>query len=204
MDTGTFVVGAIVAAEIGFWVLLFVGLAARYLLKLRRLSNVLLVCVPLIDLVLIGLVAFDLSRGTEPTGVHGFAALYLGFSVGFGHRLISSVDAWFAHRFAGGPKPPRVPKSGPKRIRYEWREWLRILVAWAIAVAALILMKAFSGWWVPESMEELWNDPLWAWVGRVTLVNVIWLLTGPVYSMLFQFAPNEDARAETRQERELA
>src|SRR5699024_8139942 len=101
--SGSWIVGAIIGAEIAFWVLLVLGLLARYVLKLKRTSTALLLSVPLADLVLIILVGLDLSRGSEPTSVHGLAAVYLGFSVGFGHYIISRADAWFAHRFADGP-----------------------------------------------------------------------------------------------------
>lgn len=65
--------GAIIGAEIAFWVLLVLGLLARYALKLKRTSTALLLSVPLADLVLIILVGLDLSRGSEPTSVHGLA-----------------------------------------------------------------------------------------------------------------------------------
>ncbi|MEF3322855.1 hypothetical protein PV375_04040 [Gulosibacter sp. GYB002] len=178
--------GAIIGAEIAFWVLLVLGLLARYLLKLKRTSTALLLSVPLIDLVLVILVGLDLSRGSAPTSVHGLAAVYLGFSVGFGHYIISRADAWFNHRFAGGPRPARPPRTGPAKVRHEWQVWLRVLTAWAIAVPALLIMKAFSGWSWPSSMEEFWTDELWSWVARLTLVNIAWLLTGPVYATIFE------------------
>lgn len=185
-STGNWIVGAIIGAEVAFWVLLLLGLTARYLLKLGRTSTALLLSVPLADVVLVLLVALDLSRGSEPTSVHGLAAVYLGFSVGFGHYIITRVDAWFAHRFAGGPRPTRPPRTGPAKVKHEWHDWLRALIAWAIAVPALLMMKVFSGWSWPSSMEELWTDELWSWVARLTLINIAWLLTGPVYTTIFK------------------
>lgn len=184
--SGEWLVAAILGAEVAFWVLLGLGLVSRYLLKWQRLSTMFLLGVPLADLVLILLVGIDLSNGAEPTAIHGLAAVYLGFSVGYGHYLINRADQWFAHRFADGPKPERVPATGPERVKHEWQSWLRILLSWAIAVAALMVMKAFSGWSVPSSSEGMWSDEIWAWVARVTIVNVVWFLTGPVYSILFQ------------------
>jgi len=191
--SGSWIVGAIIGAEIAFWVLLVLGLLARYVLKLKRTSTALLLSVPLADLVLIILVGLDLSRGSEPTSVHGLAAVYLGFSVGFGHYIISRADAWFAHRFADGPRPSRPPRTGPAKVRHEWQDWLRVLAAWAIAVPALLIMKAFSGWSWPSSMEEFWTDELWSWVARLTLINIAWLLTGPVYTTIFKsrYVPEE-------------
>jgi len=192
-SSGSWIVGAIIGAEIAFWVLLVLGLLARYVLKLKRTSTALLLSVPLADLVLIILVGLDLSRGATPTSVHGLAAVYLGFSVGFGHYIISRADVWFAHRFADGPKPSRPPRTGPAKVRHEWQDWLRVLTAWAIAVPALLIMKAFSGWSLPSSMEEFWSDELWSWVARLTLINIAWLLTGPVYTTIFKsrYVPEE-------------
>lgn len=178
--------GAIIGAEVAFWVLLVLGLLARYALKLKRTSTALLISVPLVDVVLIILVGLDLSRGSEPTSVHGLAAVYLGFSVGFGHYIVSRADGWFAHRFADGPRPSRPPRTGPAKVRHEWQDWLRVLTAWAIAVPALLIMKVFSGWSLPSSMEEFWTDELWSWVARLTLINIAWLLTGPVYTTIFK------------------
>ncbi|ASR33654.1 hypothetical protein BAY61_00120 [Prauserella marina] len=200
MDSGTWIVGAILATEIAFWVLLLLGLCARYLLKLRRVSTFLLVSVPVVDLVLILLVAFDLSRGATPTTVHGLAAVYLGFSVGFGHYVITRADAWFAHRFAGAPRPVRPPRTGPAKVRHEWRSWFRVVVACAIAVPAMLLMKLISGWDVPGSLDELWEDELWSWAARLILINIAWLLTGPVYATFFK-ATKEDAAAMSRRVR---
>ena len=56
---------AIIACEAGFWALLLSGLAARYMLKAKRLSTVLLICVPLVDVVLLAASVVDLRRGGE-------------------------------------------------------------------------------------------------------------------------------------------
>lgn len=196
-DNG-WVVGAIVGAEIAFWVLLALGLAARYVFALRRTSAALLLGVPVADVVLILLVVFDLSQGSEPSGLHGLATVYLGFSVGFGHHIIGRADAWFAHRFGDGPPPTAPPRSGPAKVAHEWREWLRVLTAWAVAVPALMLMKAFSGWSLPLSMEDLWTDELWSWVARLTVIAAAWFLAGPVYSAVFKSSPLPEAEGKER------
>ncbi|MEU7818375.1 hypothetical protein [Pseudonocardia sp. NPDC049154] len=51
------------ACEVGFWVLLGLGLAARYLLRVRRLSTVLLLGVPVLDVVLVGATLLDVAGG---------------------------------------------------------------------------------------------------------------------------------------------
>ncbi|MDT7650336.1 MAG: hypothetical protein QOI36_1742, partial [Pseudonocardiales bacterium] len=47
-------------------------------------------------------------------------------TVAFGHSMIRWADARFAHRFAGGPPPPRPPRYGAAKVAYEWREWGKI------------------------------------------------------------------------------
>src|SRR4029453_14393823 len=106
--------------EFGFWVVLGAGLAARYLLRWRRASAVLLVCVPLIDVVLLVATIIDLRRGAEPGRGHGLAAIYLGFSVALGSTMIRWADQRFEYPFAGGPPPQRPPTHGPAKLRYEW------------------------------------------------------------------------------------
>jgi hypothetical protein len=56
---------AIIACELGFWVVLFTGLSTRYILDEQRLSMVLLVGVPLVDLLLLAFTVIDLHRGGD-------------------------------------------------------------------------------------------------------------------------------------------
>ncbi len=196
MGSSSILVAGIVTAEVLFWVLLLGGLAARYLVRARRLSTVLLVGVPLADLVLVLLTVVDLLSGSVPGNVHGLAAIYLGFSVAFGPYIVRRVDPWFAHRFAGGPAPEQLPASGPVRLRHEWQSMKRMLGAWALAVPLLLIMVVVSGWRVPTSAAELFgSDPIWAWIGRITLVLVIWFVTGPVYYALFRWRAPEGERS---------
>lgn len=167
----------IVACEIGFWVLLGAGLVARYPLRMPRLSGALLLGVPLIDLVLLVVTVIDLRRGATATFGHGLAAAYLGFSVAFGHSMIRWADQRFAHRFAGGPAPWRPPKGGWARARYEWREWGKGMAGWAIACgllgAAIVLV---------DDAER--TAELRAWIGRLSVAMLIWLLAFPIWTTL--------------------
>ena len=134
------IVTLIVICEVGFWVLLAAGLTARYLLKLRRTSVALLLCEPLLELVLLIATSVDLRNGAEPGWQHGLAAVYIGFTVAYGHYTISRLDGWAAYRFAGvprPPKPPKPPKYGMPRARHEGRLWLRTLLAGAVACGLL-------------------------------------------------------------------
>lgn len=169
------IVIGIVACEVGFWVVLSAGLVARYLFRRRRLSSLLLLCAPVLDLLLLALIAWDLVlNGAKASFAHGLGAVYLGFTVAFGHQVIARVDAWVAHRFAGGPQPVRPPKSGLAQLQYEWREWLRMLLCAVVASAVLLAMV----WLVGDAARTI---ELWGWLRRVWLVTGVWLVGWPIW-----------------------
>jgi hypothetical protein len=180
------IVGLILASEIGFWVLLGAGLIARYVLRLRRLSVVLLIGSPVLDLVLLVATVVDLRRGGTAGPWHGLAAVYLGFSVMFGHSLIRWADQRFAHRFAGGPPPWKPPAGGWARTRYEWREWGKAVAACAISAALL-----GAGILMVGDTERAGG--LVAWLMRMPAVVVIWFIVGPGWATLFPGRAKEDA-----------
>ncbi|MDS0138414.1 MULTISPECIES: hypothetical protein [unclassified Amycolatopsis] len=166
----------IAAGEIGFWVFIAAGLAVRYVLRLRRASAVVLAMVPLVDVVVLVATVLDLSAGGKPGFTHGLAAVYLGFSVVFGPSMVRWADERFAHRFAGGPPPPK--RQGRERARHEWREWGKCLLACGLAAAALLAAIFAIG--EPERVA-----PLWGWLPRLGTVSTIWLFAGPVWEELF-------------------
>jgi hypothetical protein len=167
-------VTVIAGCEIAFWIFLGLGLAARYLLRWRGVSRVLLLCVPLVDVVLLVVTVIDLNRGASANVTHGLAAAYLGFSIMFGHSMIRWADQRFAHRFANGPTPWKPPKSGPDRVRYEWREWAKCLGACAIACAVMgVLIFVVS---TPERTTALWQGMI-PRLGMITGVWLLWPLT---------------------------
>ncbi|POM27349.1 hypothetical protein BTM25_17620 [Actinomadura rubteroloni] len=139
------VVVLIVACEVAFWLLLGLGLTARYLLRARRLGAGLLLCVPLADAVLLAASVVDLRTGAEGSPAHGLAAIYLGVSIAFGHQMIQWADQRFAHRFAGGPAPGGQPKAGRAHAARERRQWLRHLLAYAVAADVLGLLTLLVG-----------------------------------------------------------
>lgn len=166
----------IVAGEIGFWVLIAAGLAVRYVLRARRVSAVVLAMVPLIDVVVLAATVVDLAGGAKANFTHGLAAVYLGFSVVFGPGLVRGADAWFAQRFANGPAPP-PKRRGRAKLRHEWREFAKCLLACGIAAVALLAAIFAIG--MPEQVA-----PLWDWFPRLGGVAVVWLVTGPVWEEL--------------------
>ncbi|SDR85473.1 2TM domain-containing protein [Actinopolymorpha singaporensis] len=135
----------VVGCEIAFWVLLVTGLATRYLLRARWLSNVLLVSVPMVDVVLLAASVVDLRGGAPATTAHGLAAIYLGVSIAFGNQMIQWADQRFAHRFAGGPVPVKPPKIGRAHAAHERGQWLRHLLAYVLAVAVLVIFTLLVG-----------------------------------------------------------
>lgn len=185
------IVIGIIACEIGFWVVLGLGLAARYLLRLRRTSTVLLLCVPILDVALLSLIAWDLLANDAVADFsHGLGAVYLGFTIAFGHQIITRVDAWFAHRFADGPEPWRPPKTGPAYVRYEWQQWARMLLCAVIATAVLGGITQLVG-------DADRTAELLGWIARVWLVTGIWLLGWPVWAT----AKHAGSPAETADQR---
>ncbi len=178
----------IAGCEVGFWVVLLAGLTARYLLGLRRVGAVLLACVPLVDLVLLIAAILHLRRGATADFTHGLAAAYVGVSVAFGPSTIRWADARFAHRFAGGPPPPRPRRYGRVRARYEWQLFRKALGAWAISCALLPGGVALVG-------DATGAAALLAWIGRLTLVLLIWLIW-PVSYTLWPSRPKASEKPE--------
>ena len=169
------ILGLIIACEVGFWVAILSGLAARYILGSKRLGTVLLLCAPLIDVVLLVAVTVHLSTGSTASWHHGLAALYIGFSVTYGRRMVAWADVRFAHRFAGGPAPSRV--SGAQYTQRCWGDFIRTLGAAVIAGGILAAIT----WWIgdPLRTEALagWNRIL----GIAVAVELIWALSYTIW-----------------------
>lgn len=138
-------VALIVVCEVLFWAVLVSGLASRYLLRRQRLGGVLLACAPLVDVVLLVATALDLRGGGTATVAHSLAAVYIGVSVGFGHRMVQWADVRFAHRYAGGPAPEPKPRHGAAHAAYERVGWFRHLLAWAVGVGLMGLAVLVVG-----------------------------------------------------------
>ncbi|NNH70516.1 hypothetical protein HLB23_11685 [Nocardia uniformis] len=168
------VAGVILACEVGLWVLLGSGLAVRYLARMRTLSTVILLGIPLLDVVLVIATAIDLRNGATADATHGLAGLYLGFSIAFGPTIVRWADARFAYRFAGGPPPVKAAKSGPERRRYLWREWLRVVNAAAISSVTLLALVLF----IATPAQE---PTLTGWIGRVWVIVGLWFVFGPLW-----------------------
>jgi hypothetical protein len=165
----------IVGGEIAFWVFIVVGLVARYLLRLRRTSTVVLALTPLADLMVLVATVIDIQNGAQASMVHGVAALYLGFSVVFGPGIIRRADARFAHRFAGGPAPDKRKKTGREKSRAKWQSWGKCVFACGIAAAVLLGLVYLVG--DPEQ-----SKPLLGWLPGLGVLVAVWFVTGPLFA----------------------
>lgn len=172
----------IAACEIGFWVVLAAGLLARYWLRWPRVGAALLVCVPLVDLVLLAATVMDLRNGATATAAHGLAAAYLGFSIAFGHQVITNLDVRAAHRFAGGLPPVAPPREGPGRIRHAWQQWRRAATAWGVACGVLLSAIIVVG-----DVDR--TAQLNTWLLWLSLVTLLWLFLGPLLTHARENAP---------------
>ncbi|EMF30562.1 hypothetical protein ACPCIX_08195 [Streptomyces pseudogriseolus] len=169
------IVALIIACEVGFWVLLAAGLGFRYLLRMPRTGLALLLCEPVLEVVLLVVTAWDLKNGAEPDWTHGLAALYIGYTVGHGHRTVKWLDGHAAHRLDGRPLV-RAPRYGPARARHETRVWLGTLTAAAVATA--LLQAAI--WYVDDPSRvtslESWQYTAWRAAGIHGLIALTYWL----------------------------
>lgn len=134
------ILGVIVACEIGFWVLVVLGLLARYVMRWPRTGAVLLAMTPVVDVVLLTAVIVTLQAGGTATFFHGLAALYLGLSIAYGHKMVKWADVRFAHRFANGAAPVKL--YGREYTKECWKDVNRTTVAVGIAAGILWLLTA--------------------------------------------------------------
>ncbi|MER7950827.1 hypothetical protein ABTY59_25885 [Streptomyces sp. NPDC096079] len=170
------IVTLIVLCEVGFWVLLAAGLATRYLLKMPRTGMALLLCEPLLEVLLLVVTAIDLKNGADPSWKHGLAALYIGYTVGHGHRTVKWLDGHAAHRLAGGPPPPKPPKYGMARARHEGAIWLGTLVGAAVAGGLLLLAMWYVGDGGNTDSLRSWMYAAWRAVGIHGLIALSYLV----------------------------
>ena len=164
------ILAVIVACEVGFWAFIVAGLLARYVLRRRRTGAVLLAMTPVVDLVLLTATVLDLRAGATATVFHGLAALYLGASISYGHKMIAWADARFAHRFAGGPGT--VVRSGSAYATECWRDVVRTTVAVAVAGGLLQLLTVLVG--DPVRTESL--AALYPILGIILGLDLVWAL----------------------------
>ncbi|MFF8287764.1 hypothetical protein ACF068_00850 [Streptomyces sp. NPDC016309] len=176
------VVALIVICEVGFWVLLAAGLAVRYLLRMPRTGAALLLGEPLLEVVLLVVTAMDLKNGADPSAEHGLAALYIGYTVGHGHRTVKWLDGHAAHRLAGGPRPVGPPRYGMARARHEGRLWLGTLIGAVVATGLLWLAVLYVDDPGRTGPLENWTGVAWRAAGihgLIALSYAVWPRKAP-------------------------
>ena len=169
------ILGIIVACEIGFWVLIILGLVARYLLARPRLGVVLLAMTPVVDLILLVAAGIDLRGGGDATFAHALAAIYLGFSVAYGHRMIRWADVRFAHRFADGPAPVKL--HGRDYAAACWRDVPRTALALGIAAGVLWLLTLVAA--EGADLEALVGT--YRILGIILAIELIWAVSYTIW-----------------------
>lgn len=137
------ILAVIVGCEVAFWIAVATGLALRYLARQRRASTLILALIPLVDIVLLAVVAWNLRTGGTATTAHSLATFYLGFTVTYGHRMIAWADVRFAHRYAGGPAPVRL--TGTAHTRQCWADVRRTAIACGLAAVIAWALIAWNG-----------------------------------------------------------
>lgn len=167
----------IVACELGFWIILLLALATRYLLRRESWSRALFIALPLVDVLLLSFTALDLREGTLPTFAHGLAAAYLGFTVAFGGLAVRWADAHFAYRFAGGRKPGRDPLRGWPLVRHELILWGRCIVACVITMVLIQVLAEFVG--NKDAVQSLL-----VWQRHAFGCILLWFLFGVAWSLM--------------------
>ena len=168
----------IIGCESCFWVVLFLGLAARYRLRRKRLSSILLLGLPVLDLALFGFTALDLGSGTQATFAHGLAAAYVGFTIAFGKVTVSWADQRVAHWFTDAPAPTKAPTRGWPALRYELRLWVRCLAAVAITLVLLVALIGFVD-------DKPATEALYEWFRIAIGCAIFWFIFGPMWTLLF-------------------
>lgn len=127
----------IVACEIGFWVVILLGLFTRYVLKKNKLGLFFLALTPVIDFVLFIATSLDLYRGATATIAHAIAAVYIGVSLVFGKSLIQWADERFRYYvIKAGPKP--VELFGIEYAVHYFKGWGKHALSYLIGAGLLV------------------------------------------------------------------
>jgi hypothetical protein len=96
--------------------------------------------------------------------------------------MVRWADAHFAYRFADGPPPRKVPRHGPERVRYEWREFGKGVLAWAVACALL-----WAGVWYVGDPHR--TGALISASHGLSVVMVFWFVFWPLWETLRAGSP---------------
>lgn len=166
---------AIVLCEALFWVAILGGLAVRYLARRPRAGAVLLAAAPIIDVILLLLVAVDLLGGASASWHHGLAAVYIGVSIAYGHRMIGWADRQFARLVDGGPRAPRL--AGAAYAIACWKDAARTLLAAALAAGILGALTLLVN--APERTQEFAG--IFPLLGLIVVIDTLWAVSYSIW-----------------------
>lgn len=169
------ILAVIVGCEVAFWIAVATGLALRYLTRQRRASTVVLALIPLVDIVLLAAVAWNLRAGGTATAAHSLATFYLGFTVTYGHRMITWADVRFAHRYAGGPAPVRL--TGAAHMRQCWADVRRTGIACGLATVIAWGLIAWNG----ESARTAELQSTYTWAVILTGLEILFAISYTIW-----------------------
>lgn len=134
-----YITWSIIAAEIGFWIVIILGLTLRYVFNYKKLGTFFLFLTPVIDLFLLIVTAMDLLEGKNATMAHAIAAIYLGVSVAFGKSIIRWADERFLYYIKKeGTKPEK--KTGFVFARNSLKGSFQHLFAYIIGAGFLSIL----------------------------------------------------------------
>lgn len=115
----------IIGCELAFWMILLLGFVVRYGCKKQKLSSVLLSLVFFVDFLLLFVTIWDIRQGRRATFSSTLAPFYLGFSLMWGHRIITWFDRYLLYKLGQGEAPKcYLPVEREQRLRYEWQNFL--------------------------------------------------------------------------------
>lgn len=154
-----FIAWTIIACEVGFWVVILLGLVTRYIFKKERLGLFFLALTPVIDLILLAITSIDLYNGATATLAHAIAAVYLGSSIAFGKSMIRWADENFRYYVQKeGTKPAR--KTGMDYAPHSLKGTFQHLLAFIIGGGLLLLLIYFID---DPSRSEVLSGTLKLW-----------------------------------------
>ena len=134
-----FIAWTIIACEVGFWIVILLGLITRYVFNRKRLGLFFLTLTPVIDLILLVITTTDLYKGAIATTAHAIAAVYLGISIAYGKSMIQWADERFLYYVQKkGTKPAR--KNGMEYAKHSMKGTLQHLLAFIIGGCLLLAM----------------------------------------------------------------
>ncbi|TCT19318.1 hypothetical protein EDD68_1181 [Melghiribacillus thermohalophilus] len=154
-----FIAWMIVACEIGFWIVIALGLFTRYVRKKDKLGLFFLALTPVIDLILLVITGLDLYWGATATTAHAIAAVYIGISIGFGKSMIKWADERFRYYVTKeGSKP--IKRYGMEFAKHYLKGWGRHLLSYLIGSGILAGLIFFIN---DSSRTEAFSRVLLLW-----------------------------------------